>query len=529
MLIAILILATLIGVPVQKTSAAAPIYVSPDGTGTNCIESFPCSLQQGASIAKEGAFIYVREGTYRIDPTFWTQEVVRFSKFVVVVGSCIFDGNDATPPVCGQDFPHRSIIDGQSAYRGITLVGTPTDQPNLYMHHLNVINGEADEVDLSTCTVSLGYTRGGCGGGLFIESAGIIYINDFLFEQNYAGFLLSDKAGFGGAVYIKDARNVTITDSIFFENAATWTEYGFGGAVFATNISQEIIIENSNFSNNVCTTDGTFNLGCGVMIHDSDGVVVRNNEFNNNNPYSNSGIKGSALFLLNNHDFTVDRNYFTMNKGISVLGASNGENARPDTISANRFYDNMATNLIQYEGKYWVKINNNMLSHRQSSREIVEQRSGGPLYTTINLSSNAVAPIKSIAHIYHNSIARSDNGMQISDNFFLFIRNNIITGCAVQGLSIATPTNMGEVYSNNLFYLNTLDGLGPDPTNIFADPHFVNYHYDLHIHPTSPAIDKGATGTGVVTDFDGDPRPNSGYDIGADEACGRFYMPVIFR
>jgi hypothetical protein len=189
----------------------------------------------------------------------------------------------------------------------------------------------------------------------------------------------------------------------------------------------------------------------------------------------------------------------------------------------------MATNLIQYEGKYWVKINNNMLSHRQSSREIVEQRSGGPLYTTINLISNAISPIKSISHIYHNSIARSDIGMQISDNFFLYIRNNIITGCAVQGLSIATPTNMGEVYSNNLFYLNTIDGLGPDPTNIFASPHFFNYPYDLHIYPDSPAIDKGSTVTGVYTDFDGNPRPNSGYDIGADEACGRFYMPVIFR
>lgn len=530
LLFSFMFLATLTGIPLQTTSAVNNIYVSPGATGTTCLESDPCSLQQGASIAKAGAFIYVEEGTYYAIPTTPTDEVVKFSKFVIVLGSCVFDGIDATPPVCGQDAPHRSIIDGQNAHRGITLVGNSTTPPNLYMHHLDVINGEADEVDLSTCTVNLGYTRGGCGGGLFIESAGIIYINDFRFENNYAANLSTTSAGFGGAIYIEDTWDVTITNTEFINNRASWSGTGFGGGIFATDIGNQIIVEDSTFTGNYCTaTDATSSTGCGAMLHASEGVIFQKNTFTNNNPFSNTLIKGSALFFLNNHDFTVDRNYFTMNKGISALGASNGDNARPDKISANKFVDNHATNLIQYEGKYWVKIINNMLTHRLTTRETDEQRGGPPPYTTINLSSNALAPLKSIANIYHNSIARSDVGMQIRDNFFLYVRNNIITWCNVQGISVATPNNMGEMYSNNLFYQNTIDGLGPDPTNIFRNPNFFNYPNDLHIHPNSPAIDKGSIVTGVFIDFDGNPRPNSGYDIGADEAYGFFHLPLILR
>jgi len=54
-----------------------------------------------------------------------------------------------------------------------------------------------------------------------------------------------------------------------------------------------------------------------------------------------------------------------------------------------------------------------------------------------------------------------------------------------------------------------------------SDPMFVNATtepYDFHLLPGSPAIDSGTPVPGVVTDFDGNPRPQgSAYDIGAFE------------
>ena len=158
------LICTFLGHPTQPVQATASLFASPTGTGTSCLESAPCTLQTAAANAGSGDFIYVKEGIYTRSSIF--DEVVKFDRFVIVTGSCIYDGVDGTPPVCGQAEPHRSIIDGQNNKRGILIEnpGVPTP-PNVYLHHLTIQNGEAEDVDLSTCTVDLGFTVGGCGGG----------------------------------------------------------------------------------------------------------------------------------------------------------------------------------------------------------------------------------------------------------------------------------------------------------------------------------------------------------------------------
>ena len=89
-------------------------------------------------------------------------------------------------PFAARLIPIAALLMDNGYHRGILIEnpGVPTP-PNVYMHSLNIINGRAAYVDLSTCTVNLGYTVGGCGGGVFINGAGIIYINDFIFENNW--------------------------------------------------------------------------------------------------------------------------------------------------------------------------------------------------------------------------------------------------------------------------------------------------------------------------------------------------------
>ena len=368
----------------------------------------------------------------------------------------------------------------------------------------------------------------GAGGGIFINGAGIIYLNDVVFDHNYAGSLLPNtEAGFGGGVYIQDTWDVTITNSLFDDNYATHTGQGFGGGVFATNIGNDMIIENSTFTSNDCTTtNSTQSKGCGAMFFESEDVFVQHNTFSMQNSSVASAINGSALYFLRNHIFDVNNNDFTYNKGNSVIGADKSSNTSLDIIAGNTFYDNdQALNLIQYEGKYWVNIYNNFFNHYHPTVS-----RGGPAYTAIKLTSNYISPLKSIANISHNSISIADYGMNISDNFILIIKNNIIAYTYLMGINLPTsPTNMSTSFKTNLFYSNFGgDGIY-DPSSVTHDPWFINLHTDLHLQANSKAIDRGTSGTGITTDIDGDPRPNSGYDIGADEACGRFYMPVIFR
>ena len=157
--------------------------------------------------------------------------------------------------------------------------------PNVYLHHFNIQNGEADEVDLSDCDTLSEFAIGGCGGGIFIQDAGIIYINDFNFENNFAGMLLGTaQAGYGGAVYIQDTMDVTIINSTFNNNRATHTGQGFGGGVYATDITNDLIIQDSSFSYNKCTTtNSTVSKGCGAMVYIANDVYFQNNTFFSNN------------------------------------------------------------------------------------------------------------------------------------------------------------------------------------------------------------------------------------------------------
>jgi len=59
----------------------------------------------------------------------------------------------------------------------------------------------------------------------------------------------------------------------------------------------------------------------------------------------------------------------------------------------------------------------------------------------------------------------------------------------------------------------------------------VLFRSNFHLAPGSAAINAGVN-AGVVTDFDGDPRPIGGrFDIGFDESVSppRGYLPVARR
>jgi hypothetical protein len=107
-----------------------------------------------------------------------------------------------------------------------------------------------------------------------------------------------------------------------------------------------------------------------------------------------------------------------------------------------------------------------------------------------------------------------------------------VTDTIVSGYSVAlTGTGIAEDY--NLFFGNGANA----PTalsgghSFVADPLFINPAAgDFHLTPRSPASDAGID-VGLVTDFDGDPRPfGFGFDIGFDELdTAELFLPLVLR
>lgn len=522
----VIIMAGLMGVPQSTVSAKANFFVSPDGSGTACIESDPCSLQQAASAIVGFSNIYMEEGTYTVASG---KAVAAFTESVWIFGSCVFDGNDATPPNCGYQDSHRSIINGQFARRGLELSGNETSLKNFSVLYVDIINGKGF-ADIGQCTDAFG-DPGGCGGGMHISYGGIVYLYSMNFNNNYGSQNPDHPAGYGGGVYVQNSTKLIIDHCRFTGNRANATLNGFGGGVFAINIGSDIVsIENSEFDSNYCSggIDAISSRGCGVMVYNSDDVIIEENVFNLNNPFGISGIKGVAVNVDDNHSFEIHENIFTLNSwGNSVVGADNSTNTYPSVIDANYFRDNSSYSLIEHEGRYWVKITNNFLIH---DNPYTTSSRGGPTYSSIKLTSNYGSPVKSIANIYHNSVSGGTYGLNIGENLMTIIKNNIIAYTDNKAIVVpAAPVNFVGDYQTNLFWLN-LGGIGiTDPTTITDPPEFIDPVADLHIYSNSPAIDAGTSDLGVHTDFDGQSRPVGGYDIGADEFMWTSFMPMILR
>jgi hypothetical protein len=108
------------------------------------------------------------------------------------------------------------------------------------------------------------------------------------------------------------------------------------------------------------------------------------------------------------------------------------------------------------------------------------------------------------------------------------VLNNIVVNNGSYGIVQGEQTGSDNQYLNNIVYGNVDDDWFIDgswsipPTNIAADPQFVNYQSDgtgnYHLEPGSPAIDSGTSVEAPSDDFDGGPRPQGmGWDIGPYE------------
>ncbi len=199
-----------------------------------------------------------------------------------------------------------------------------------------------------------------------------------------------------------------------------------------------------------------------------------------------------------------------------------------------------------------IEISNNFINNVVTSK-----------YTAISLSSFVAYGIRysagaTLQKIKHNTIvmpntvtgsttnyvnygiAAGVSGVTISEFLNNIVVNNNV-GTGTFGFYVNTTTNIsgGTVNNNNYYvpsgnvgYYNAANRVsfgdwqtatGKDANGANVNPPFISAS-DLHLDIANPNISnveqKGATGTGVIVDIDGNARPNSGTtlpDMGADE------------
>jgi hypothetical protein len=484
---------------------AAPTnrFVKPNGAGTACIQSHPCTLQTALTLASNNDTIYAAHGTYTGIGT----EVILLNKTIRLLGG--WNGSPLGLIVRDPDV-YVSVLNGERERRVIQVSEnvTPT------IDGFTITGGNATGL-----TANCEDDADGCGGGIFVDYAHPIVTHNII-TDNIAAIASAGyptgTTGYGGGIYLSGAARAVIRDNLIISNTASSASCGAGGGIYLEDYysdmsnlrlqSNQVLSNTATSTNQYCAWGGGISGGPnGVLIEDN---TIAGNRANGYGSGSGAGLYqwfGSATYLNN----LVTGNLGNIYSQAVFLGYSQSR------FEGNRVVDNLTTQGIQLansEGVGLELINN------------VVARSGGKAVIAM---ADYQYPLT--AKLIHNTLIGSGTEVGISVEYgyvTLAITNTIVTNFA-WGITNTFPTSSTLTPDHTLFWNNTHNGiLGTFPVN--GDPLFAADGY--HLLKGSAAINAGVNG-GVNTDIDGDPRPiGAGFDIGADEfVSSRLYLPVIFR
>ncbi|HTF67456.1 MAG TPA: choice-of-anchor Q domain-containing protein [Edaphobacter sp.] len=211
--------------------------------------------------------------------------------------------------------------------------------------------------------------------------------------------------------------------------------------------------------------------------------------------------------------------------GISANGAATGG----EQIGHNDIIGNVVFNITHLATDTGCGV-----THNDNTDAIYPQTPFGNTANNIVLNSRqGIASWHAARNevIVGNTIINCDFGILVGSgdshattNDNTIAQNNIIVGASVYGIVEEGTTGPNNRYVDNLLWNITGTPVqlqtGKISGTITADPKFVNYTGnqtgDYHLSPTSPAIGSGLAFPGLMTDYAGIARPQSGpMDIGA--------------
>jgi len=470
------------------------LFVTQDGSGSDCSQTNPCDLQTALSKASDGDIIYVAAGTY----TGIGDAVITITKSITLYGG--WDGA-ASGPVTRDPDAYPTILDGEEARRVVLITGTVTPTIDGFI----ITGGNATGL-------GGGLFDSDAGGGIYSYAASPIIQNNVI-THNLASTQPGERA-MGGGIYAESDGFVTIISNHILSNTAGInTHLADGGGLFVTGPGK---VRSNIFEENVaCQGGGCRGRGGGIYVGwTDDGLEVVGNGFLNNQAAWEGGGLDLVWSAVRAAENVVHGNRAAWGAGIY------SHYDKGSVIEANTVISNTASvggggiEIYITPSDTRPSVINNVIARNRAPG------SGGGFYawSDWNISSVTFA---------HNTLVDNGEGVVIGRNMTVTLTNNIVVSHSV-GVT-TTDSSATVLADHNLFWNNGDDGIrGTNPVD--GDPRFVDpAGDDYHIAEGSAAIDAGVD-AGVTMDIDGDPRPiGAGYDIGADEYLARIYLPLALK
>ncbi len=223
---------------VVSTSLAAPsklLFAAPSGSGYECSQIQPCSLQTALNQTDSGATLYLAQGTY----TGSGAAVMMLDHDLSVFGGWngVSTGSPILDPVA---FP--TILDAEDQRRGVQVDGGA----NILLDGFTVTRGQHDVK----------------GAGLFASDA-TLNLHQLIFSGNVISATLEGRP-FGGGATIEGG-SVVISDSVFLKNAVKGRQQPRGGALVISNTVTAEVIKSRFQDNDAWVASGLYFRGFGFL------------------------------------------------------------------------------------------------------------------------------------------------------------------------------------------------------------------------------------------------------------------------
>lgn len=484
-------------------------YVDDTGSGTACTQAAPCLL--ATALAKPDTYfnVFFAAGTY----TGSGNEVILLTKNISLYGG--WDGTTTYPAVRDPDL-YQSVIDGQDARRGITILGGGVDELSPMISGLWITNGNASGLT-ANCDGNIG-TPSGCGGGIFINDASPYIQGNHIYANTASKGGATLHSGYGGGIYARDCSGTRITGNQITDNLADSTRQGAGGGVSLRLGTATTEIDHNTIANNSAGVYPEHGFGAGILLS-YDLSYIHDNNLIGNGVQDNGRVHGSAIHLWYGSP-TIVHNLITGNRGDDAVYFGYGDNTN---FSSNRLFNNQTAN-----GVYLVNSNRTETACTADNMMLVSNNFISHS-NEVGLSLNGDGIQGLCAYVFYNSIDGGATGIYYEGIVDADVENNIVSNHSIMGIDTSLLTTTPMVL-HTLFYNNIANGyIGTSP--VYGDPKYRQpSEGNLHISCTSAARDAGSPLLLVDYDFDDQIRPVfSGVDIGADECTPFFYLPLVHK
>jgi hypothetical protein len=325
---------------------------------------------------------------------------------------------------------------------------------------------------LTRLVVANGLSSATNGGGVATSSA--LTLTSVSFIRNTAPN--------AGAVF--GIGPMTISNTDFLSNTASGRG---GGLIVAFN---PVVIVGSRFISNTANSDGG-----AVYLDEGNGSRIENSLFRSNR----AGGEGGALWIRNSTVQLATSQFIENGSGaegaIYLFGGGTGTSVRMD---------------------------NTIFGGNQSLAGAADVALGGLLPSRLDGRHNTFAADGGVV----TALAAGDD----IDGDVVVLTNTIFSGYAVgvqTGPFVASITVNGVLWNN---VTTPTVGSGITATNVYTgSAAFVNpAARDYHLTGSSAALNRGVA-SGLTVDLDGDARPATAPDLGADEFVARVYLPLLLK